>query len=621
MNIENVKKRFYRENPEFEKYRSYLIFKMEQQKCMIWMGKKSYPIRESQKILHVDHKKELKRACAEKQKKEKKQSYQDPDKAKAAILEYILKTYPVLSSYLSCLNIIQEGQNYYLHAAGNKILLNEQEQYCLTKENYKKVKNVFSQQKKKNDLTKLSEHMEKAYRSGKLSLPHPDLILKKISTFLSDNKSQIILHTQLREFPFHFTYTWSNPQILEDMNTTLQKMVEAHPVLETSFCGEWGSKFVSRLDDVVETERKKYPAYHTIPKDLLNNGEVTALQCFYRVKKVEFKQIKLLNTQLSVQYCGLIFKYNLKNPIPCSMSHSTELSKGLSKGLALIEKTDMAEFCCSEFRNLEKESGMDMKLQCLDAVPNIYVKFKKNGWSCEKRFVLDRTEIIKAVSSLRTQIEKRQNELEKKAEKRARKERKKLEEKGIYGNLLVSAILRVVKENEHFITGPTIISLLQGTKIESDKEYRFSQRGQFASVSEDQILKMIQDMLQNGLLTKRVMSGQYGNHDIIRLGKNDRLIIDVLNPDYSYYGKEKMSDCYTDKDWEGVLKENRDFSDSEWAAFLDILDHPNVLSIYETEIIGKFRIAPENIKAYLAAVKDIETPQKTKLIHDIFTIV
>lgn len=138
----------------------------------------------------------------------------------------------------------------------------------------------------------------------------------------------------------------------------------------------------------------------------------------------------------------------------------------------------------------------------------------------------------------------------------------------MYGDLLASAVLCVVKENEDFITGPTIVSLLRGTKVRSKRTYDSSQQGQFSSVPADQITEMLQTLIWNGLTG---VFGRYApqflwnagairNADVMKIKKTVMSIRKILSSEKSdgriFLDKKIFQEYNNNKETKKIGKEN-----------------------------------------------------------------
>lgn len=181
-------------------------------------------------------------------------------------------------------------------------------------------------------------------------------------------------------------------------------------------------------------------------------------------------------------------------------------------------------------------------------------------------------------------------------------QKEKCMEDPLYGDLLASALLRLVlinNEKRHRIVSRSFcVKALRGLAC---PEYYLKTQdcGKFAIIPNDIIEQRIDDLINGGYVNERRVEGKYTEYYALSWHESSETRA-ILSPEPVTYPKQSKDayEKYKDCDWGIMLKHKDPYTVKNWSFLLPIIEHPAVLSLYREEISLFFKDM-ENKKMYI----------------------
>ena len=186
----------------------------------------------------------------------------------------------------------------------------------------------------------------------------------------------------------------------------------------------------------------------------------------------------------------------------------------------------------------------------------------------------------------------------------------KIDNLPISKNILAKEIVKLVQKNK-YITSGIICKLLKGKGNISVDINGTPECGKYSMLTTEEIADVIDQLIDDEILTTKDVKGTYGHYDIIKpTGYSSYFLSSNL--------KYKKMEEYSQMQMVELLKTDlSNKSLSSWKKRLFLLEEKEILARYPEEVKKYFSNAPKEIKEYIRMTASFETGYAKKRLLNI----
>ena len=264
----------------------------------------------------------------------------------------------------------------------------------------------------------------------------------------------------------------------------------------------------------------------------------------------------------------------------------------------------------NDLENVLKKYDITHKYKIGTKGNQIYFKIDLNYYGKKKIVDIDWNTYLSNKNNYSKEIKNWKQETDKEEQLKQANFQNKIDNLPISKNILAKEIVKLVQKNK-YITSGIICKLLKGKGNISVDINGTPECGKYSMLTTEEIADVIEQLIDDEVLTTKDVKGTYGHYDIIKPTGYSSYF---LNSNFKYKKMEEYSQMQM---VELVKTDLSNKSLSSWKKRLFLLDEKEILARYPEEVKKYFSNAPKEIKEYIRMKASFETGYAKKRLLNI----